>query len=279
MKILLIIAVLIVAGLLFINVSGDKFNEKVQRDVRQITEGVLSAPAKQFTYDQLRGLPEPVQKYFKYALKDGQELIRIVRLKQTGEFRAKESDRWVPLVAEQYFTTESPSFVWHARLKPTPYAWIEARDIYYKGSGFTEGKLLSAFPLIFDSGKEFELSALARFLSEAPWYPTALLPGKNLEWKSLDSHSATAVVNDGGYSVSAVFTFDDNGEIIKLTTEDRYRGVNGKKERIRWTAYYKNYQELNGVKIPTEVEAEWKLQKGIFQYAKLKVTEIRYNDR
>lgn len=276
-KTLLIIAGLIIASALYIYVSGDKFKEKVQREVRQITEGASSASAQKFTYDQIRGLPEPVKKYFKHVLQDGQEYIRIVRLKQTGEFRTKESDRWVPLEAKQYYATESPSFVWHARLKPTPYAWIEARDMYHKGCGFMEGKLLSIFPLMFDSGREMEFSSLARFLSEAPWYPTALLPGKNLEWKSIDSHSAKAVIKDAGYSVSAVFAFNDKGEITKVTTEDRYGNLNGKKERITWTAYYKNYQELNGVKIPAEVEAEWHLQKGVLQYAKFKVIEINYD--
>lgn len=277
-KILLIIAVLVVAAVLFIDLSSDKFKEKVQREVRQITERAASAPAQKVTYSQLRGLPEPVQKYFRHVLTDGQEYIRIVRLKQSGEFRTKESDRWVPLEAEQHYATASPSFVWNGRLKPTPYTWIESRDVYHKGRGFMEGKLLSAFPLMFDSGKEMELSSLTRFLSEAPWYPTALLPGKYLEWKAIDDHSAKALISDAGYSVSAVFTFGDNGEITKVTTDDRYRNVNGKKERISWTAHFKNYQEQSGMKIPTEVEAEWNLPKGVFQYAKLKVLELRYND-
>ncbi|MBI5100402.1 MAG: hypothetical protein HZB33_00995 [Nitrospirae bacterium] len=278
-KTLLIVAGLIVTGLLFVEVSGNKFVDKVQREVRQITEGTASAPVQVFTYNQLKGLPGPVQNYFKNVLKDGRENIRSVRLKQTGEFRAKESDRWVPLEAEQYYAIESPSFVWHGRLKPTPYTWIESRDVYHKGRGFMEGKLLSAFPLMFDSGRELELSSLARFLSEAPWYPTALLPREDLQWKGLDSHSAMAVISDAGYSVSAVFTFGDNGEITKVSTDDRYRNINGKKERMSWTAHYKNYQEINGVKIPTEIEAEWNLQKGDFQYAKLKVTEVRYNEK
>ncbi len=276
-KITIIVAAILVAGILYVDVSADRFKEKVKREVRQISEGVNSVPADKYAGNRLNGVPEPVQKYFRHVLKDGQEHIRTASLKQTGEFRAKESDRWVPLEAEHYCTTERPSFVWHARLKATPYTWIESRDVYHKGRGFMDGKLLSAFPLVFDSGKEMELSSLAKFLTEAPWYPTALLPGKNLEWKALDSHSAKAIINDSGYSVSAVFTFGDNGEILKVTTDDRYRSINGKKERLTWTAHYKNYQEHNGMKIPTEVEAEWNLSKGAFQYAKVRITDAQYN--
>jgi hypothetical protein len=275
-KILLIAGGLFVAAVLYIDVSGKKFNEKIQREVLYMNERSTSMAAQRFTYDQLKGLPEPVQKYFRYALKNGQEYIRMANLKQTGEFKVTDSGHWVPLDAEQYYATESPSYVWHARLRSTPYVWIEARDVYYEGRGITEGKLFSAFPLMFEAGREMELSSLARFLTEAPWYPTTLLPGKHLEWKGIDSFSAKAVIHDAGYSVSAVFVFDDKGEITKVTTHDRYRKIKGKTERLPWTAYYKNYQEHQGMKIPTEVESEWHLQNGALPYAKLKVREIQY---
>lgn len=275
-KIVLIAGGLVAAIALYIDVSGDRFNEKIQRDVFYMKERSNSVTARRFTYDQLKELPEPVQKYFKYVLKNGQEYIRMAVLKQVGEFRVSASDHWVPLDAEQYYAAESPSYVWHGRLRPTPYVWIEARDVYHGGSGITEGKLLSAFPLIFETGREMELSSLARFLSEAPWLPTALLPGKHLEWKGIDSHSARALIHDAGYSVSAVFVFDDKGEITKVTTHDRYRKIGGKTERSPWTASYKNYREHSGMRIPTEIESGWELQDGVLPYAKLKVREIQY---
>jgi len=37
------------------------------------------------------------------------------------------------------------------------------------------------------------------------------------------------------------------------------------------------YQEMNGVKIPTEIEVEWNLAEGDFSYAQLVVDEIEYN--
>jgi hypothetical protein len=275
-KTVFIAGALIVAVILYVSVSVDKFREKVDREVFRLKERAASAAAPKFTYASLDGLPEPVQRYFRHVLQDGREYIRMTRITQTGEFRATESAQWVPLEAEHYYALQEPSYVSHIQLKPMPYVWIETRDMYHDGKGFTEGKLFSAFPLMFEAGRELELSSLARFLSEAPWYPTALLPAENLEWQGLDSHSARAVIHDAGYSVSAIFDFDDNGRIIKVTIHDRYRKLNGRKERLLWAAHYKNYQEHNGINIPTEVESEWQTEKGAFPYARVTVREVRY---
>ena len=45
------------------------------------------------TYDanELEGLPAPVQRYFHAALKDGQSLISVVKLEQTGTFNLSET--------------------------------------------------------------------------------------------------------------------------------------------------------------------------------------------
>ena len=40
-----------------------------------------------FSEEELKDLPEPVQRYFKYALKNGQAAINFCSLKQTGLFR------------------------------------------------------------------------------------------------------------------------------------------------------------------------------------------------
>lgn len=265
-----------VTALLYIDVSSDNFRGKVKKEIQTIKSNGQTQP-RLFSYKDLKGLPEPVQRYFKYALKDGQEHIRSVSLKQAGEFRTKEVNPWIPFEAEQHFATGSPSFVWHARLSPSPYIWIEARDMYYEGSGAMVGKLCSAIPLSSAAGKETDISSLVRFLTEAAWFPTALLPGKNIEWKAIDSNSARAAINDHGYSVSAIFTFGDRGEITKITTEDKYRNVNGRYKREHWTGHFKNYQAVSGIKIPTEVEVEWNLPDRDFKYAKVKVVEIQYD--
>ncbi len=276
-KLLLILGIVIVIIILFITISKILFDKNITKEVGMLTEEGSKVQSKTFSFNDLKGLPEPVQRYFKYALRDGQEHIKFVRLKQVGEFRMKENQPWMPIKAEQYFTTEDPAFIWRVKLTMAPFIWIEGRDMYYQGKGNMFIKLLSTITVADATGSEMDISSLIRFLSETPWFPTALLPSDYIEWKEVDSNSAQAVIKDNGYTASGIFTFNEKGEIIKFVTNDRYMEVDGKYFKEQWGGYYRNYQEINGMKIPIEAEVEWNLSDRDLQYVKLKITDIQYN--
>ena len=90
-KLLLILGIVIVIILLFITINRILFDKKVTKEIDILTKEGIKAQSKTFNFNDLEGLPEPVQRYFKYALRDGQEHIKFVRLKQIGEFRMKEN--------------------------------------------------------------------------------------------------------------------------------------------------------------------------------------------
>mgnify|MGYP001122948052 CR=1 FL=1 len=54
---------------------------------------------------------------------------------------------------------------------------------------------------------------------------------------------------------------------------DRYRDTSLEK----WSGYYRHYEEIEGVTIPTEAEVVWHLDTGDFSYARFRVTEIEFN--
>ncbi len=268
--------VIAITGLLFVDVSGNKFRKRVSQDEQRV-RAAAKHEHKSVEFKNLRDLPKPVQRYFMYTLRNGQKRPAFVMLKQEGVFRMDETDNWVPFNAVQHMSASKPSFVWHGRLQPLPYIWTEARDLLFEGTGDTINRLFAAFPLSFAAGKETDVSALVQYLAEAPWIPTVLLPGGDIEWQAIDARRARAVLHGYGYRVSAVFTFSAAGEIITVTTEDRYRNVRGKKERQPWAAHYRGYQEVEGMKIPTEIETDWMIDGRTFSYARFKVTDIRYS--
>ena len=276
-KILLVLGIVIVIFILFITISKIIFDKKVTKEIDLLIKDGSKAQSKTFSFNDLEGLPEPVQRYFKYALRNGQEHIKFVRLKQVGEFRMKENQPWMPIKAEQYFTTEDPAFIWRVKFTIAPFIWIEGRDMYYQGRGNMLIKLLSTVTVADATGSEMDVSSLIRFLAEAPWFPTALLPSDYIEWKEIDSNSAQAIIKDNGYTALGIFTFNEKGEIIKFVSNDRYMEVDGKYFREQWGGYYRNYQEINGMKIPIEAEVEWNLSDRDLQYAKLKITDIQYS--
>jgi len=273
----MILGIILVIIILFIAFNKILLHQKIVKEIDMlINEGSKTQP-KTVSFEDLKELPEPVQRYFQYTLKEGQEYIRFVRLKQDGEFRMKGNQPWMPIKAEQYFTTESPAFLWRVKLNMLPLVWIEGRDMYYQGKGNMLIKLLSTLTLADATGNEIDVSSLIRFLAEAVWFPTALLPNDYLEWKEIDSNSARVIIKYKGYTASGVFTFNEKGEIIKFVSNDRYMESDGKYFQEQWSGYYRNYQQFEGIKIPTQGEVEWNLSDRDLPYARLKITEIQYN--
>src|SRR5690348_3018448 len=86
--------------------------------------------------EQLSGLPEAVQRHLRWAGVVGKEAVRTVRLKQKGSLRLKEGQKWLPLRAEQYFTTNPPAFIWYARVGSFfPGVSISITDMFARGHG------------------------------------------------------------------------------------------------------------------------------------------------
>nr|WP_228546386.1 DUF6544 family protein [Halegenticoccus tardaugens] len=114
---------------------------------------------------------------------------------------------------------------------------------------------------------------LVRYLAEAVWFPTALLPSQGVEWKPIDDRSARATLEHGDVTASLVFHFDDEHRITRVTTE-RYRQEDD--TYAPWTGYFREYEEQHGILIPTEAEVEWNLPEGDLPYWRATIEEITY---
>jgi hypothetical protein len=54
---------------------------------------------------------------------------------------------------------------------------------------------------------------LMRFLAEAAWYPTVLLPSQAVHWEPVDDRSAYATLTEGNIAVTLLFAFNESGLI------------------------------------------------------------------
>jgi hypothetical protein len=234
--------------------------------------------AGDFTADRLAGLPEPVARYFGHVLRTGQRIVRAVDLEQRAVFVTDPTTRaWRPLVARQHFTTSKPGFVWDARISMAPLTRVYVRDSYVDGIGGMRASLLGVYPVMNTTpASELNQGALQRYLAEAVWFPTALLPGNNLRWTAIDSTTALATLTDAGTTVSLRFRFDDAGDVTTISTPARYREVRGKYIPTPWTVRCEDYETHGGMRIPVRCTVEWELADGPLPYWHGKVTRIAY---
>ena len=251
------------------------FERVITRFVDELLADAESHSTRTFTSGDLEELPEPVQQYFENVLKEGQPYLQTIRLQQQGEFRLGDATApWKPLTATQHFTTQPPGFVWDATINILPLLPARVIDMYKRGDGILRARLLSIIPVAsVGPSPEMDESELVRYLAEAVWFPTALLPTHGVEWEAIDDHSARAILKHRERVASLRFHFNDQNEVERVTTE-RYRQEDD--DHAPWTGYFGTYETQQGMRIPINAEVQWNLPDGDLSYWRASTENIDY---
>ncbi|MCC5912226.1 MAG: hypothetical protein JJT76_17565 [Clostridiaceae bacterium] len=250
------------------------FNRSVEKEVEVLFSNVENK-GEIVTKKDIEGLPQNVQKWLEYSGIIGKEKITAVRVKQKTDMRLGKDKSWMPVQAEQYFTTEEPGFIWKANIKVAPLMHIAGRDKYEDGKGNMLIKAFSLFTVGDSEGKEIHQGALLRYLAETTWFPTAVL-NEYLIWEEIDEDNAKATITYGDITASGVFTFNDKGEVINFEAE-RYGEFDGEIRLETWSIPLGDYKEFEGIRIPTKGDVTWKLDTGDFNWFNFELIEIQYN--
>jgi hypothetical protein len=232
------------------------------------------------TYDpaELENLPLPVQRYFRTVLKEGQPLIAAASVAHTGAFNMSEAgEQWQSFTSTQRVVTRRPGFIWDARIRLAPAVNIFVVDAYVKGEGILTAKPFGLLTVMDrPSTPELAQGELMRFLAEAVWYPTALLPGQGVVWEAVDDSQARATLSDGPVSVTLLFHFDAQGLVDTVSADGRYREVEGTQVATPWQGRFWDYQRRDGMLVPLAGEVSWQLEDGPKPYWRGHIERVDY---
>jgi len=229
-------------------------------------------------------LPPPVQRFFRAALADGAPLVAALTLEHRGTFNlaAEGPDRWITFTSTQRVTTRRPGFVWDARMAMAPGLTVRVHDAYVAGEGILHPAVLGLVSLTDLRGTDPEPGGVAhgefmRFVAEAAWYPTALLPSQGARWTAVDEHSAQVVLADGAVGISLLLRFDPGtGLIDSVHAEARGRTVGEGVVMTPWEGRWSDYAEHDGMKVPMSGEVAWLTPDGRRTYWRGTVTALAY---
>lgn len=252
--ILLLIAVLVLAAVIFLALASRRFdNHNRQMAAELLAQG---RQVEQPGPAEIDSLPEPVARYLEVALPTGR-LPSAVRIEQSGEML--QGGSWREFSAVQHITTQPAGFVWDARMTFIGPISVRVVDVYREDrGGALRAKLLGAITVADATpGPELDVGELARFLAEGPWLPTVLAPRPDLWWSEVDSSSARATLVSGGYEVSLLFHFSDGGDVIRVEGERPRSLEDGSYASGYWVGTFTGHREVDGVRIPTVGEVGW----------------------
>jgi hypothetical protein len=273
-----VICIFIFGILLFVIINSYSMSRMVENEIEELISAAKNTGVMTYSLKDIENLPAPVQRYFRYVLKDGQEYVRFVRMKAEGQFRRPGQEEWTEMNTRQYFIAKPPGMIFDAVMKHGP-VWFDIRDKYWRSKGGMFVNMLSGFNVLKeDDIKELNETSFLRWIGEAVMFPTALLPSEYMKWKPIDRNSAEAVITDGNNTGTYRFYFNDAGEIVRYESDDRYDRIDGKFQRVGSVAVRSHYKEINGVRVPTKFLITRILPDGTHEeFWKGEVTDIQFN--
>lgn len=208
-------------------------------------------------------------------------MIHAVRLAHRGQFNLSSSgERWVPFTSHQQVVAQRPGFVWDARMSVMPGLPVHVHDAYVAGEGRLEAALWGLWPLaLLRDRDEVARGELMRFLAEAAWYPTALLPRPGLVWEPVDARQARATLSDGPIRVTLTFHVGSDGLIDTIRADQRGRTVDGQVVPTPWEGRMSNYQRREGLLVPMDGEVAWLTPQGRLPYWRGTIVDLQFDPR
>lgn len=224
-------------------------------------------------------LPPPVARYLRQVLPEGAACIRAVEAAHRGTFNlSADGERWCPFRSRQRVVTQRPGFVWDGRISVFPGLAVHVHDAYVAGEGILQPAVAGLIPLAsLRDRAEVARGELMRFLAEAVWYPTVLLPGQGVDWEAVDDDRvARATLVDGAVSVTLDVRFDPDGLVEVVRAAQRGRTVEGHVMPTPWECRVWDWRRHDGFLVPVTGEVAWLLPRRRLAYWRGTLTALRY---
>ncbi len=245
---------------------------------RTIESARLPHATRRVDFAAIASLPPPVRRYFETALSDGQPIVAAANLEHAGTFDAgAKAPEWRRFTSTQRVVTRARGFDWDAKIAVFPGVAVRVHDAYVEGDGFLHASVAGLVTVAHLQGAgDIARGELLRFVAEAAWYPTALLPGEGVRWEAIDARSARATVRDRDVEASLVFGFADDGSIDTVYAEARGRTVGRDIVPTPWRGRFWNAVRRDGMLVPLDGEVSWLLAEGARPYWRGHVASIAY---
>lgn len=278
-KVILVLGVLYCILLIIVAFFNMPYS-KTLTDFNSIKDSIFLGKSKNlevFSREDISHLPYPVKKYFNYCGYIGTlKMLSIKAVYKDVKFLFGKGDSPITIDYLQYNVVNEPARVAyiHSFKHGIPF---EGLDLYVNGKGSMKGILAKLFTLFNQTGETMDESSLVTFLSECLIIPNAALQDY-ITWEEVDALHAKATITYYGRTVNGIFAFNEKGEMVSFTTNDREAiATDGTSEKVKWSVVFADYVEREGIKKPTNFQAIWHYDDGDLIYFDAQGVALEYD--
>lgn len=229
-----------------------------------------------FNHKMIEQLPEPAQRFFKFAIEEGTPLRFVANIQMTGQFSlgSKSNPNYMEMQASQVLTSPD-GFVWKMRAQ-SGHLRLSGSD----SSAWTRFWMGGLLPVARAGGDaDHARSAFGRNVAEALfWAPAAVLPSAEVVWEAVGQDVARVTVTFQGLTQSVDLTVAFDGQPTEVVFQ-RWSNANPEQEyRFQpFGGYLTGFQEFEGYRLPTHVEAGNHFgTDAYFPFYRVDVTEVSF---
>lgn len=218
-------------------------------------------------------LPLPVQKYLRYSGVINKEKVNNVRIVFDVEMREKGKD-WFKATSVQYNFYDEPTRLFFMKAKMFGMT-VPGYHRYVEANATMDIRLFGLFPIIKQSGDVMNKTETVTLFNDMCLMVPATLIDKRIQWEPINSLTIKAVFTNRGISISAILYFNEAGQLINFTSDDR-TAISDMKQ-YRFSTPVAGYENINGINVMSGGEAVWHYPDGEFVYGKFNLKSIQYN--
>ena len=217
-------------------------------------------------------IPTPIRQYLTKSNIQTKD-YRTILIQLDGTYKRKPTSKAIAMHALALLRA-TPDMLWAVRLDANPLITFNALETYHAAHSTMQMLIFGIIPTGEYDSEPFARSELARILAYGLFNPL-LLACDCITYEPEGEREIRATIHDGNLTASVTLVWDENGEIRNVYSDDRVRSTNNGLQPSRWQMRILEYGDVDGIRLPREVEESWIVDGSAFVYARYTLTSAK----
>lgn len=192
-----------------------------------------------------------------------------------GAMRRAHGAGWLKISVEQHTFLNPPVrlFLMRASLMGIPFV---AFHRMVGDSATMQVRVASLIDVVDAKGPEMDRSEAVTFFNDLCLLAPGALLDACVRWEEAGPSAVVGHYTHGIHTVSAALTFNEAGDLVGFSSQDRLQSEDGKTfTSLPWATPIWEHRTFGGVRVAAEAEAIWLEPEGPFPYARFEVQELQ----
>ncbi len=270
-------AVLLVVLTVFAVTRGKvDLGARYQQDVAQRLSTNISSPSV-VTEADVSTLPPLLQTYLRRVGAVGKPRVQNVRTHWNAEMKRTPTSSFMKATVDQHDFFDPPArfFLMRASQYSVPFL---ASHRYLDSEATMQVHVSNLIDVVDARGPEMTQGETVTLLNDLCLLaPSALIAAK-ASYESVSPSQIRVTFTNAGFTVHAVLSFDDAGDLVNFESDDRFMSDDGKRyQSFHWSTPVSDYRDFGGRRVPSKGQAVWKMPQGDYVYGRFELTDAEYN--